>query len=82
MKRRTMPMWLLSGALFPVSGAHSWIGWVMQVNPLTYGVAGLRGVLYDAPIAGAPPVACSVGVMGLFGVLAAGAGLRQASRAA
>ncbi len=41
-----MPMWLLSGAFFPASGASSWMGWIMAINPLTYGVATLRHALY------------------------------------
>ena len=41
-----IPMWLLSGALFPASGAHSWMAWVMKVNPLTYGVTAIRQGLY------------------------------------
>ena len=40
-----MPMWLLSGAVFPPDKAHAWIRWAMAVNPLTYGVAGLRRAL-------------------------------------
>ncbi len=39
-----MPMWLLSGAFF--SGADSWIRYVIAANPLTYGVAGLRRLVY------------------------------------
>ena len=49
-----MPMWLLSGAFFPTPTAAGWIdqavAWLMRLNPLTYGVAGLRRLLY----AGAP----------------------------
>jgi ABC-2 type transport system permease protein len=41
-----MPMWLLSGAFFPASGASRWLAWVMTVNPLTYGVAAVRHALY------------------------------------
>ncbi len=41
-----MPMWLLSGALFPASGASPWVAWVMALNPLTYGLAALRRALY------------------------------------
>jgi ABC-2 type transport system permease protein len=37
-----IPMWLLSGALFPAAGASVWIRWVMRVNPLTYGVSALQ----------------------------------------
>jgi len=39
------PMWLLSGSLFPYD-PRSWITWVSQFNPLTYGVAGLRHYLH------------------------------------
>ena len=41
-----VPLWLMSGALFPPSGAAGWLGTVMLVNPLTYGVEGLRAILY------------------------------------
>ncbi len=40
-----IPMWLLSGTLFPVSGAPLWLRLVMRINPLTYGVDALRGML-------------------------------------
>jgi ABC-2 type transport system permease protein len=40
-----MPMWLVSGALFPGSGS-AWLSWLQRVNPLTYGVSGLRRMLY------------------------------------
>lgn len=47
-----IPLWLLSGALFPVSGAAGWLGALMKINPLTYGVAALRQGLYlNAPVA-------------------------------
>ena len=39
------PMWLLSGAVFPASGAAPWIRGVMLVNPMTYGVSALRAIL-------------------------------------
>jgi ABC-2 type transport system permease protein len=37
-----MPMWFLSGALFPA--ANAWVGlkWAIYLNPLSYGLAGLR----------------------------------------
>jgi ABC-2 type transport system permease protein len=43
-----IPLWLLSGALFPLSGASTWIKWLMWINPLTYGVEALRLLLYPA----------------------------------
>jgi len=39
-----MPMWLLSGAFFPAS--EGVLGWLVRCNPLSYGVAGLRQLLY------------------------------------
>src|SRR5687768_13747615 len=61
-----MPMWFLSGALFPASGAAGAIGWVMRLNPLTYGLAALRRAIYlpDAAAAGAalPGWGISLGV--------------------
>jgi len=42
------PMWLLSGAFFPAGGS-GWLAWIIRVNPLTYGVAGLRHYLQFQP---------------------------------
>jgi ABC-2 type transport system permease protein len=41
-----IPMWLLSGAFFPLTGAPAWLAVLMRLNPMTYGVAALRWVLY------------------------------------
>lgn len=43
-----LPMWLLSGAVFPATGS-GWLSVVIQLNPLTYGVAGLRRLLATNP---------------------------------
>ena len=43
-----MPMWFLSGSMFPADGARGAMRWVMNVNPLSYGVSGLRRALYWA----------------------------------
>ena len=32
-----MPMWFLSGAIFPDTGAATWIRILMHINPLFYG---------------------------------------------
>ncbi len=51
-----MPMWLLSGAFFPLTGGPAWLGAVMRANPLTYGVALVRHALYQgAPTAADTP---------------------------
>lgn len=46
-----MPMWLLSGAFFPVPAlaldpTGGVMHWIMRLNPLTYGVAGLRRLMF------------------------------------
>jgi ABC-2 type transport system permease protein len=41
-----LPMWLLSGAFFPMD-VGGWLGWIVRLNPLTYGVAGLRHLLQN-----------------------------------
>ena len=44
-----IPLWFLSGALFPVEGAAPWLEWVMQCNPVTYALVVLRKAFYLAP---------------------------------
>jgi len=51
-----LPMWVLSGAFFPLTGVPGWLGWIMWVNPLTYGMAALRRCLYLGSPAAAGPV--------------------------
>lgn len=41
-----LPMWLLSGAFFPMD-VSGWLGRIVRINPLTYGVAGLRYYLQN-----------------------------------
>jgi len=40
-----MPLFLLSGALFPLQGLPPWLGVLVRLNPLSYGVDLLRGRL-------------------------------------
>ena len=40
-----MPMFLLSGAIFPISSLPSWLSAVVDINPLSYGVDILRWVM-------------------------------------
>lgn len=41
----TMPMYLLSGAIFPAVGLPVWFTLILLANPLTYGVDLLRGAI-------------------------------------
>lgn len=44
-----MPLWLLSGALFPVTGAPTWLQVVMAINPVAHAMTLLRGPFYAGP---------------------------------
>ena len=78
-----IPLWLLSGALFPLSGASAWVGWIMRANPLTYEVAALRGVLSEpstAALTEVIPLALSLQVTVLFCILSFAVALVWAGR--
>jgi len=62
-----MPMWMLAGAVFPYAGAHPALRALMAINPLTYGVEGLRRAL-GAGEAHASWAACLL-VSAAFGLL-------------
>ena len=40
-----MPLFFLSGALFPVTGLPKIFGYIVKLNPLTYAIDGIRGAL-------------------------------------
>ena len=60
-----IPLWLLSGALFPLSGASGWIRWLMRINPLTYGNEALRQLVFPGSTS-VLPVGSSIAVLALF----------------
>ncbi len=39
------PIFFLSGALFPVSHLPGWLSFFVSLNPMTYGVDALRGII-------------------------------------
>jgi ABC-2 type transport system permease protein len=63
-----MPMWLLSGALFPAAGAPIWLRIFMYLDPLSYGLIAFQQSLRIGGVplssAGPSPLVC-------FSVLAA-----------
>lgn len=70
-----LPMWMLSGAFFPLTGAPLWLAVVMRANPLTYGTAALRRVLYPPGAelgVGLPSLELSLVVVTLSTLLAVG----------
>ncbi len=79
-----IPMWILSGALFPAQGAAGWVRALMLVNPLTYGVSALRSLLYGShqPQSGDPSFALSLAVIAIFAVAMLVGGTISVSREA
>lgn len=68
-----MPMWFLSGAVFPAATAPIWMKAVMAANPLTYGHQLLSGLLLgdDAPAGLVPSWAAWVIVVAFAGAMVA-----------
>jgi len=65
------PVFLLSGALFPVENLPLWIRPLSYLDPLTYGVDGLRGCLVGANVY---PLTLDILVLGLCCALMLGLG--------
>src|SRR6478609_7787891 len=62
-----VPMWMVSGSLFPMATAHGWVKAIMWVNPLTYSIALLNHTL-RLPNA-APGMLESLLVTAIFGLV-------------
>jgi ABC-2 type transport system permease protein len=61
-----IPLWLLSGSMFPLSGASIWIRVLMRINPLTYGTDALRMLLYPGQLATSLPLGTNLIVLAGF----------------
>lgn len=61
-----LPLWIFSGAAFPVEGTPSWLYALMQANPLTHGLYGMRncfsggGEAPVSPLSLAYVIACAL----------------------
>ena len=67
-----VPLWFLSGALFPESGAWMGLRWLMWINPLRYELVAMRRALYwhePGVATWLPGWGVSFGVSVLFAVL-------------
>lgn len=60
-----IPLWLISGSLFPLSGASGWLRTLMRCNPLTYGNEALRLLLFPGTET-VLPLASSLAVLAAF----------------
>ncbi|MCK6460257.1 MAG: ABC transporter permease [Planctomycetes bacterium] len=75
-----LPLWLLSGSVFPASGAHPALAFVLRLNPLSYGVAALRHALGMGGATPGPLVCLAVSL--LFALAMFGLAMRLAARPA
>ena len=75
-----IPLWLLSGSLFPVSSASPWMAFLMRINPLTYGTEALRSLLFPAAAAPQFPITLCLAVLVVFTVLLFGLAFVVANR--
>jgi ABC-2 type transport system permease protein len=76
-----IPLWLLSGAVFPLSTASEWLQLVMRINPLTYGMDALRMTLFRFVGPGETGgFWAALAVLGAFAAVMFGAALWIASR--
>ncbi|HEY3972715.1 MAG TPA: ABC transporter permease [Candidatus Sulfotelmatobacter sp.] len=74
-----IPLWLLSGALFSMDGASTWIRALMNINPLTYGVRALRTLLYPGAES-ASPLSYSMATLLLFSLVMFGLAFLMVNR--
>jgi len=66
-----MPIFFLSGAFFPLQVMPAWVRYIMYIDPLTYGVDGLRGALVGGA---AFPLWLDFTVLGVLSIALAGLG--------
>ena len=86
-----MPLYFLSGAMFPLASAPAWMQTLMVLDPLTYGVDVLRNVVLsgvELPAGSAPLVGLvrwdmltDVSILGLVAVPLVGVAAVQFNRA-
>jgi len=64
-----IPLWLLSGSLFPVASASKWLKLLMLINPLTYGTEALRALMFPQSTSVDFPVGMDLAILGGFAVV-------------
>lgn len=67
------PLFFLSGALFPLDNLPEWLGVLTTIDPATYGVSALRGMILGIgspdPVVDFAILVAYTGALGLFGIL-------------
>jgi ABC-2 type transport system permease protein len=73
-----MPMYFLSGAIFPPTGLPDWLTALVRLNPMTYGVDALRAALLHNHYF---PLGLDLGVLVVFAALVTGVAVATFGRA-
>jgi daunorubicin resistance ABC transporter membrane protein len=90
MQMLLMPLFFLSGALFPLNGLPGWLTVLTRLDPLTYAVDPMRRAVFERlaiPAAGvtwggaAVPVAVELGIVAAMSILALTVATAQFSKA-
>jgi len=76
------PLWMVSGALFPISGAHGWMQWLMRANPMMYALSAVKKLLQPDLNDGSPSLGISIAVTVACGLLVWAASTASASKTA
>ena len=65
-----MPLWMMSGALFPMPSGTGWLYWVGALNPVSYSVTAIRSAFAASPVAFIPAgYVTGIGITALFAAL-------------
>ena len=62
-----LPMFFLSGALYPLDSAPTWLRWLARIDPVAYAVDLMRGAILDRYAY--PPLLSLAVLLGFIGVL-------------
>jgi ABC-2 type transport system permease protein len=60
------PVFIFSGALFPISNLPGWLQTLTYIDPMTYAVDALRGAMLGS---GTLPIALDLGVLALASIV-------------
>lgn len=76
------PLWMISGALFPVTGVPGWLHGLMTVNPVSHALAIIRAPFYGAPaeMLGRPDYLLSLAVTIAWAGICLALSIRRVSR--
>lgn len=77
-----MPLWMLSGAIFPLDGAPGWLWAIMALNPATHALRLVRMPFYLSPgeLFHHPDYRLSLVVAALWAIVCLAAAMKQVTR--